>query len=107
MSLEEEARPGHPLEATDEEVCAKVCNMVYSDRYSRVTGLCHFVISSFCLALWRGQKSKNATRKDGITKKKQKDDKTRAKRQKNEICHAKRRKNAMRKDENTMQNNAI
>ena len=53
----------------------KVCNMVCSDRYSRVTGLCHFVILSFCLALWRGEKSKNATRKDGITNK-QKDVKT-------------------------------
>ena len=30
-SLEDEARPGHPLDATDEEMCTEVYNMVYSD----------------------------------------------------------------------------
>ena len=32
MSLEEEARSGHPLDATDEEMCKKARDLVYSDR---------------------------------------------------------------------------
>ena len=31
-SLEDEARSGHPLDATDEEMCKKVRDLVYSDR---------------------------------------------------------------------------
>ena len=31
-SLEDEARPGRPLDATDEEMCKKVRDLVYSDR---------------------------------------------------------------------------
>ena len=32
MSLEDEARSGHPLDATNEEMCNKVRDLVYSDR---------------------------------------------------------------------------
>ena len=32
MSLEDEARSGRPLDATDEEMCKKVWDLVYSDR---------------------------------------------------------------------------
>ena len=32
MSLEDEARSGRPLDATDEEMCKKVRDLVYSDR---------------------------------------------------------------------------
>ena len=32
MSLEDEARSGLPLDATDEEMCKKVRDLVYSDR---------------------------------------------------------------------------
>ena len=35
-SLEDEARSGPPLEATDEEMCKKVRNLVYSDRRIQV-----------------------------------------------------------------------
>ena len=31
-SLEDEARSGHPLDATDREMCKKVQDLVYSDR---------------------------------------------------------------------------
>ena len=31
-SLEDEARSGRPLDATDEEICKKVWDLVYSDR---------------------------------------------------------------------------
>ena len=31
-SLEDEARSGHPLDATNEEMCKKVRDLVYSDR---------------------------------------------------------------------------
>ena len=31
-SLEDEARSGHPMGATDEEMCKKVRDLVYSDR---------------------------------------------------------------------------
>ena len=31
-SLEDEARYGHPLDATDEQMCKKVRDLVYSDR---------------------------------------------------------------------------
>ena len=31
-SLEDEARSGRPLDATDEEMCKKVRDLVYSDR---------------------------------------------------------------------------
>ena len=35
-SLEDEARSGHPLDATDEEMCKKVWDLVYSDRQIQV-----------------------------------------------------------------------
>ena len=35
-SLEDEARSGHPLDATDEEMCKKVRDLVYSDRRIQV-----------------------------------------------------------------------
>ena len=35
-SLEDEARSGHPLHATDEEMCKKVRYLVYSDRQIQV-----------------------------------------------------------------------
>ena len=35
-SLEDEARSGHPLDATDEEMCKKVRDLVYSDRWIQV-----------------------------------------------------------------------
>ena len=35
-SLEDEARSGSPLDATDEEMCKKVRNLVYSDRRIQV-----------------------------------------------------------------------
>ena len=36
MSLEDEARSGRPLDATDEEMCKKVWDLVYSDRRIQV-----------------------------------------------------------------------
>ena len=36
MSLEDEARSGRPLDATDEEMCKKVRDLVYSDRRMQV-----------------------------------------------------------------------
>ena len=36
MSLEDEARSGRPLDATDEEMCKKVLDLVYSDRQIQV-----------------------------------------------------------------------
>ena len=36
MSLEDEARSGRPLDATDEEMCKKVWDLVYSDRQIQV-----------------------------------------------------------------------
>ena len=33
---EDEARPGHPLDATDEEMCKKVWDLLYSDRQIQV-----------------------------------------------------------------------
>ena len=36
MSLEDETRSGHPLDATDEEMCKKVWGLVYSDRRIQV-----------------------------------------------------------------------
>ena len=36
MSLEDEARSGRPLDATDEEMCKKVRDLVYSDRRIQV-----------------------------------------------------------------------
>ena len=36
MSLEDEARSGLPLDATDEEICEKVRDLVYSDRRIQV-----------------------------------------------------------------------
>ena len=35
-SLEDEARSGRPLDATDEEICKKVWDLVYSDRQIQV-----------------------------------------------------------------------
>ena len=35
-SLEDEARSGHPLDATDEEMCKKVRDLIYSDRRIQV-----------------------------------------------------------------------
>ena len=40
-SLEDEARSGHPLDATDEEMCKKVQDLVYSDRRNS-SGIRHF-----------------------------------------------------------------
>ena len=37
-SLEDEARSGRPLDATDEEMCKKVRDPVYSDKRSTITG---------------------------------------------------------------------
>ena len=39
MSLEDEARSGRPLDATDEEMCKKVRDLVYSDRRMQVKEL--------------------------------------------------------------------
>ena len=36
MSLEDETRPGRPSDATDEEMCNKVRNLMYSDRRIKV-----------------------------------------------------------------------
>ena len=36
MSLEDKARSGRPLDATDEEMCKKVRDLVYSDRQIQV-----------------------------------------------------------------------
>ena len=36
MSLEDEARSGRPLDATDKEMCKKVRDLVYSDRRIQV-----------------------------------------------------------------------
>ena len=36
MSLEDKARSGRPLDATDEEMCKKVRDLVYSDRRVQV-----------------------------------------------------------------------
>ena len=36
MSLEDEARSGQPLDATDEEMCKKVLDLIYSDRQIQV-----------------------------------------------------------------------
>ena len=36
MFLEDEARSGRPLDATDEEMCKKVLDLVYSDRQIQV-----------------------------------------------------------------------
>ena len=36
MTLEDEARSGQPLDATDEEMCKKVWNLLYSDRRIQV-----------------------------------------------------------------------
>ena len=36
MSLEDEATSGRPLDATDEEMCKKVGNLVYFDRRIKV-----------------------------------------------------------------------
>ena len=35
-SLEDEARSGHPLDATDEKICKKIRDLVYSDRQIQV-----------------------------------------------------------------------
>ena len=35
-SLEDEARSGRPLDATDEEMCKKVWDLIYSDRQIQV-----------------------------------------------------------------------
>ena len=40
-SLEDEARSGRPLDATDEEMCKKVRDLVYSDRRLQVEDLRH------------------------------------------------------------------
>ena len=39
MSLEDENRSGHPSDATDEEMCNKVWDLVYSDRWIKVEGI--------------------------------------------------------------------
>ena len=51
-SLEDEARSGRPLDATDEELCKKVRDLVYSDRQIQVEeiaqalGISHGSVSS-------------------------------------------------------------
>ena len=40
-SLEDEARSGRPLDATDEEMCKKVRDLVYSDRRIQVEKIAH------------------------------------------------------------------
>ena len=39
MSLEDEARTGHQLDATDEEMCKNVRDLVYSDKRIQVEGI--------------------------------------------------------------------
>ena len=39
-SLEDETRSGHPSDATDEEMCNKVWDLVYSDRRVKNATLC-------------------------------------------------------------------
>ena len=39
-SLEDEARSGRPLDATDKEMCKKVRNLVYSDKPIQVDFVC-------------------------------------------------------------------
>ena len=52
MSLEDEARSGHPLDATDKEMCKKVRDLVYSDRriqveeIARALGISHCSVST-------------------------------------------------------------
>ena len=52
MSLEDEARSGRPLYATDEEMCKKVRDLVYSDRRIQVEeiaqalGISHGILST-------------------------------------------------------------
>ena len=41
MSLEDETRPGRPPDATDEEMCKKVWDLVYSDRRIQVEEIVH------------------------------------------------------------------
>ena len=43
-SLEDEARSGRPLDATDEEMCKKVRDLVYSDRRIQVLFILHVMI---------------------------------------------------------------
>ena len=49
-SIEDEARSGHPLDATDEEMCKKVRDLVYSDRRIQVEeitlGISHGSVST-------------------------------------------------------------
>ena len=51
-SLEDEARSGRPLDATDEEMCKKVRNLVYSDgriqieEIAQVLGISHGRVST-------------------------------------------------------------
>ena len=40
-SLEDEAKSGRPLDATDEEMCKKVRDLVYSDRWIQVEEIAH------------------------------------------------------------------
>ena len=55
MSLEDEARSGHPLDATDKEMCKKVQDLVYSDRRIQVEeiaqalGISHGSVSTIWL----------------------------------------------------------
>ena len=52
MSLEDEARSGRPLDATDEDLCTKVRDLVYSDRRIQVEeiaqalGISHVSVST-------------------------------------------------------------
>ena len=41
-SLKDEARSGRPLDATDEEMCKKVRDLVYSDSRIQVEEIAHF-----------------------------------------------------------------
>ena len=51
MSLEDEARSGSPLDATDEEMCKKVWDLVYSDRRIQVEEILQ------TLGIWHGSVS--------------------------------------------------
>ena len=56
--LEDEARSGHPLDATDEEMCKNVRDLVYSDRRIQVEeiaqalGISHWALQQSYMIVW-------------------------------------------------------
>ena len=67
MSLEDEARSGRPLDATDKEMCKKVQDLVYFDRRIQVEeiaqalGISHGSVSTILhdhlgMHIWHGSK---------------------------------------------------